>query len=137
MPLYWHTVPLLAGDTDIALAGGSEASVPLGSLLVWAALLVLSFDTCLPFSKDRNGLVIGEGSAMLVLEVLEHAEARGLEFYGEIAGFGSNTDAGDLTAPNAKSAARATKRALQDAGLQPGDAGYVNAHGAGAEMNTC
>ena len=124
-----------AGDTDIALSGGSEACVTVGTLMAWEALRVLSFDTCRPFSKGRSGLVVGEGSAVLVLEELEHALARGAKIYAEIAGFGSNADAGDLTAPDPKSAARAMQRALGDARLAPQDIGYVNAHGTGTTMN--
>lgn len=124
-----------AGDTDIALSGGSEACVTVGTLMAWEALRVLSFDTCRPFSKGRSGLVIGEGSAMLVLEEHEHALARGAKIYAEISGFGSNADAGDLTAADAKSAARAMQRALKDAGLAPDAVGYVNAHGTGTTMN--
>ena len=124
-----------AGDTDIALSGGSEACVTVGTLMAWEALRVLSFDTCRPFSKGRSGLVLGEGSAMLVLEELEHALARGAKIYAEIAGFGSNADAGDLTASDVKSVARAMQLALNDAGLPPNDVGYVNAHGTGTAIN--
>ena len=124
-----------AGDTDFAVAGGAEACVTIGTLMGWEALRVLSFDTCRPFSKDRNGLVIGEGSAMLVLEELDHALARGARIYAEIVGFGANADAGDLTSPDAKSAARAMQRALADGQLAPADVGYVNAHGTGTTMN--
>ena len=124
-----------AGDTDIALAGGSEACVTVGTLMGWEALRVLSFDTCRPFSKGRSGLVLGEGSAVLVLEELEHALARGARIYAELAGFGANADAGDLTSPDAKNAARAMQRALDDARLAPEAIGYVNAHGTGTAMN--
>ena len=124
-----------AGDTDIALAGGSEACVTVGTLMGWEALRVLSFDTCRPFSKGRSGLVLGEGSAVLVLEELEHALARGARIHAELAGFGANADAGDLTSPDAKNAARAMQRALDDARLAPEAIGYVNAHGTGTAMN--
>ncbi len=124
-----------SGDTDVALAGGAEACVTVGTLLAWEALRVLSFDTCRPFSKGRTGLVLGEGSAVLVLEDLQHALARGAPIYAEIAGFGANADAGDLTSPDAASAARAMRRALADAGLAPGEIGYVNAHGTGTLLN--
>jgi nodulation protein E len=124
-----------AGDTDLAIAGGTEACVTVGTLLAWEALRVLSFDTCRPFSKDRNGLVISEGSAMLVMEDLEHAVARGAKIYAEIAGFGANADAGDLTSPDAENAARAMRLALSDARLAPADVDYVNAHGTGTLMN--
>ena len=124
-----------AGDTDFAVAGGTEACVTIGTLVGWEALRVLSFDTCRPFSKDRSGLVLGEGSAILVLEELQHALARGAKIYAEIAGFGANADAGDITSPDARSAARAMQRALSDAELTPADIGYVNAHGTGTMMN--
>ena len=124
-----------SGDTDLALAGGAEACVTVGTLLAWEALRVLSFDTCRPFSKGRSGLVLGEGSAVLVLEELRHALARGAPIHAEISGFGANADAGDLTAPDAASAARAMRRALTDAGLEPGEVGYVNAHGTGTLLN--
>ena len=123
------------GDTDVALSGGSEACITVGALLAWEALRVLSLDTCRPFSKGRSGLVISEGSAMLVLEELQHALDRGAKIYAEIVGFGSNADAGDLTSPDAKSAARAMQLALKDGRLMPEDIGYVNAHGTGTAMN--
>lgn len=124
-----------AGETDIALGGGSEACVTVGTLLAWEALRVLSFDSCRPFSAGRSGLVIGEGSAVLVLEELQHALARGAPIYAEIAGFGANADAGDLTAPDAANAARAMQLALRDAKLAPGGIGYINAHGTGTALN--
>ncbi len=124
-----------AGDTDFAVTGGTEACITVGTLLGWEALRVLSFDTCRPFSNDRSGLVLGEGSAILVLEELEHALGRGAKIYAEIAGFGANADAGDLTSPDARSAARAMQRALSDGQLTPADIGYVNAHGTGTMMN--
>jgi nodulation protein E len=101
----------------------------------WEALRVLALDSCRPFSKGRNGLVLGEGSAVLVLEELQHALARNAKIYAELAGFGSNADAGDLTSPDAKSAARAMQLALDDARLAAQDVGYVNAHGTGTAMN--
>ncbi len=124
-----------AGDTDLAVTGGTEGCITIGTLLGWEALRVLSFDTCRPFSNDRSGLVLGEGSAILVLEELQHALDRGAKIYAEIAGFGANADAGDLTSPDARSAARAMQRALIDAQLTPADIGYVNAHGTGTMMN--
>jgi nodulation protein E len=124
-----------SGDTDVAITGGAEACVTTGTLLGWEALRVMSFDTCRPFSKDRDGLALGEGSAILVLEALEHAAARNAKIYAEIVGFGANADAGDLTSPDANSAARAMLRALSDGQLAPADIGYVNAHGTGTMMN--
>ncbi len=124
-----------AGDTNFAIAGGTEACITVGTLVAWEALRVLSFDSCRPFSKNRGGLVIGEGSAMLVLEEMEHALARGANIYAEIVGFGSNADAGDLTSPDPKSTARAMQLALSDARLTPAEVRYVNAHGTGTQMN--
>jgi nodulation protein E len=124
-----------AGDTDVAVTGGSEACITVGTLMGWEALRVLAFDSCRPFSKGRSGLVLGEGSAVLVLEELQHALARNAKIYAELAGFGSNADAGDLTSPDAKSAARAIQLALDDARLPAKDVGYVNAHGTGTAMN--
>jgi len=124
-----------SGDTDFAMTGGAEACVTVGTLRGWEALRVLALDTCRPFSKDRSGLVLGEGSAMLVLEELEHARARGARIYAEIVGFGANADAGDLTSPDAQSVCRAMQRALSDGRLSPADVGYVNAHGTGTLMN--
>lgn len=124
-----------AGDTDVAVTGGSEACITVGTLMGWEALRVLALDSCRPFSKGRSGLVLGEGSAVLVLEELQHALARNAKIYAELAGFGSNADAGDLTSPDAKSAARAMQLALDDARLAAQDVGYVNAHGTGTAMN--
>ncbi len=124
-----------AGDTDYAIAGGAEACMTVGTVMGWEALRVLAVDTCRPFSKDRSGLVIGEGSAILVLEALDCALARGAKIYAEIVGFGANADAGDLTSPDAESAARAMQRALSDGQLTAAEVGYINAHGTGTSMN--
>ncbi len=123
------------GAADLAIAGGSEAPFTLGSLRAWEALRVVSTDTCRPFSKDRRGLILGEGAAMLVLEPLEHALARGATIYAELAGFGMTADAHHITQPSAKGAARAIVAALADADLVPQQVGYVNAHGTGTAAN--
>ena len=96
---------------------------------------VMAPDTCRPFSKERRGLILGEGAAMVVLESLERAQARGAEILGEIAGFGMGADAGDLTAPDRDGMARAMTDALNDAGLKPQDVDYINAHGTGTAAN--
>jgi nodulation protein E len=101
----------------------------------WEALRVLSPDGCRPFSRDRNGLVIGEGAGCLVLESYDRAASRGAEIYGEILGFGMNADASDLTAPDAAGAGAAMRMALHDGGLNPEDVGYINAHGTGTRLN--
>ncbi len=124
-----------AGMADAALAGGSEACITLGTLKGWEALRVMANDACRPFSRDRKGLVIGEGAAILVLETLEGAKARGAEIIGEIAGFGMSADAEDLTNPDVGGMTRAIVGCLRDAGLGPADVGYVNAHGTGTLAN--
>jgi nodulation protein E len=96
---------------------------------------VLSTDTCRPFSKDRKGLVLGEGAAMLVLEPFDRAAARGAAIYAEIAGFGMSSDAHQLAMPSAAGGARALKAALADAGLAPEQVGCINAHGTGTAAN--
>jgi len=124
-----------SGVAEIALAGGSEAPFTLGMLKAWEALRVVSPDTCRPFSRDRKGLILGEGAAMLVLEPLERALARGAHVWGEIAGFGMSSDAHHITQPQAAGAARAMRGALADAALLPDAIGYINAHGTGTSAN--
>lgn len=123
------------GIADAAVTGGSEAPFSYGLLRAWEAMRVVSPDTCRPFSKDRKGLILGEGGAMLVLETLESAEARGAVIFGEIVGFGMSSDAHHLTQPSADGAVRAMRSALNDAGLPPESIGYVNAHGTGTTAN--
>jgi nodulation protein E len=135
-----HAVGLAAnmvrsGMCDVALAGGSEATFSEGVLLAWEAMRVVSPTVCRPFSKDRNGMMLGEGAAMLVIESLEHAQARGAQPLAEIAGFGMSSDAHHVTQPSAEGAARAISRALADARLAPEAIGYVNAHGTGTTVN--
>ena len=124
-----------SGMLDIAVAGGGDASVVVGVLKGWEALRVLSADGCRPFSRDRTGLVIGEGASILVLEPLDAARERGAEILAELVGFGMSADAGDLTAPDQVGAAAAMRAALEDAGLDAGEIGYVNAHGTGTRLN--
>jgi nodulation protein E len=123
------------GVARMALAGGSEAVFSLGFLKAWEAMRVVSPDTCRPFSRDRRGLILGEGGAMLVLETLESAQARGAKIYGEIAGFGMSSDAYHITQPSADGAARAMRAALADAGIEPRQIDYINAHGTGTLAN--
>jgi nodulation protein E len=124
-----------SGAVRLAVAGGSEAVFSLGFLKAWEAMRVVSPDTCRPFSKDRRGLILGEGGAMLVLERLEEARARGAKIYGEIIGFGMSSDAFHITQPSPDGAARAMRSAISDAGLQPEDIGYINAHGTATQAN--
>jgi nodulation protein E len=96
---------------------------------------VVSPETCRPFSKDRRGMVLGEGAAMLVLEPLEAALARGARIHAEIVGFGMSADACHITQPSAEGAARAMRAALRDGALAPEQIGYINAHGTGTAAN--
>src|SRR5881392_2175634 len=123
------------GTLDCALAGGSEAPIVLGHLKAWEGMRVVAPDTCRPFSKNRAGLILGEGAAMLVLETFEHAYARGAKIYAELPGFGTSADAYHLTNPLAEGAARAMSGALDDAGLAREQIAYVNAHGTGTPAN--
>ena len=124
-----------SGETDLALAGGSEAPFAFGTLKAWEAMRVVSPDTCRPFSKDRAGMILGEGGAMLVLEPLERAIARGAKVYAEITGFGMSADAHHITQPSVEGPARAMRRALQDAGIEAEAVDYINAHGTGTDVN--
>jgi len=123
------------GTLDCALAGGSEAPMSFGHLKAWEAMRVVAPDTCRPFSKNRAGIVLGEGAAMLVLETLESARARGAKIYAELAGFGMSADAYHLTSPLAEGAAKAMNAALEDGQLSPEQINYVNAHGTGTQAN--
>jgi len=124
-----------SGAIDVAITGGSEAPFSYGLLKAWEAMRVVSPDTCRPFSRDRKGLILGEGAAMLVLESLEHAHARGANILGEIVGFGMSSDAGHITKPSAEGAAMAMTSALRDAQVVPEQVGYINAHGTGTSLN--
>ena len=124
-----------SGEVEIAIAGGSEAPLSMGFLKAWEAMRVVSPDTCRPFSRDRRGLILAEGAAVLVLEPFERARARGAAILGEIAGFGMSSDAHHMTQPSAAGAARAMRAALDDAELAPEAVDYVNAHGTGTLAN--
>lgn len=123
------------GAADIMLTGGSEAMLCFGGIKAWEGLRVMSRDTCRPFSKDRSGMVQGEGGAVFVFEELGHARARGAEILAEVAGFGMSSDAGDIVMPDLDGPVRAMRAALADAGLSPEEIGYVNAHGTGTAAN--
>ena len=117
-----------ACDADLALAGGSEATFSFGILKAWEAMRVVSADTCRPFSKDRSGMILGEGGAMLVLEPLENALARGAKIYCEIVGAGMSADAHHITQPSVEGPVRAMRMALRDAATAPDAVDYINAH---------
>ncbi len=124
-----------SGIAAAAVAGGAESCLNLGTLKGWEALRVMATDTCRPFSRDRKGLVIGEGAGVVVLETLAGASARGAEILGEIAGFGMSADARDLTNPDVDGMTRAIAACLADAELAPEDVDFVNAHGTGTLAN--
>ncbi len=124
------------GYADVMLAGGAEAMLTLGAMKAWEALRTLAHEdpndagaSCKPFAKDRSGLVLGEGAAVLVLEDAERAMRRGTKIYAELAGYDCSSDASHITKPDAKGQTRTILNALKDAKLNPEDIGYVNAHG--------
>ena len=123
------------GLADMAVTGGSEAPFTLGILKAWEAMRVIAPDTCRPFSKDRRGMILGEGGAMMVLEPMDAAKARGATIFAEICGFGMTADAHHLTQPAVHGPARAMRGALREAGLDPEAIGYINAHGTGTPGN--
>jgi nodulation protein E len=123
------------GVAELAIAGGSEAPFSFGNLKAWEALRAVAPDTCRPFSRNRRGLILGEGGGMLILEPLASARARGARVYGEVVGFGMSADAHHLTQPAPEGGARAIRAALRDAALRPEQIGYVNAHGTGTAVN--
>ncbi len=124
-----------AGRVDVAIVGGAEACLNRGSWTGWHSLGVLAPDSCRPFSKDRKGMVLGEGAAMLVLESEDHVKARGARPLGRLAGYGASSDAGQMTAPDADGMAAALRSAHDDAGLALGAPLLVSAHGTGTVLN--
>lgn len=126
---------LRLGRADVMVAGGTDAPLVYGVLKGWEALRALARETCRPFSADRDGLVIGEGAGMAVLETYEHAKARGAMILAELVGTGLSGDATDIVAPTVEGPASAMQACLADAGLQPEDIDYVNAHGTGTKAN--
>jgi nodulation protein E len=123
------------GIAELAIAGGSEAPFSFGPLKAWEAMRVVSPDTCRPFSKDRSGLILGEGGAMLILEPLAAAQARGAAIHAEIVGFGMSSDAHHLTRLSSDGPVHAMRAALRDAQLLPEQVSYINAHGSGTLIN--
>lgn len=124
-----------SGMAQVMLTGGSEAMLCFGGIKAWEGLRVMSKDACRPFSANRNGMVQGEGAAVYVFEDRDHAVARGAVILAEVAGFAMSSDAGDIVMPSAQGAERAMRGAMADAGLNPGDVGYINAHGTGTAAN--
>lgn len=131
---------LRAGVIDAALSGGSEAGITklgLGAFYRIGAYSARTENTPSPFSANRDGLIMGEGAAVLVLETLEHARVRGAEILGEIIGYGASADAYHITAPSedGSGSAIAITTALNDAHINPADIDYINAHGTGTPLN--
>ncbi len=133
---------LARGELDVALAGGAEAPLALGSMKAWEALrTVASIDeadpsaSCKPFSKNRSGMVLGEGAALVVLESWDRALARGAPIHGEITGYGLTTDAVHITRPSVEGQAAAMRAALQSAAVDALEVDAINAHGTGTLAN--
>ena len=124
-----------SGMARVMLTGGSEAMLCFGGIKAWEGLRVMSKDACRPFSANRNGMVQGEGAAVYVFEEMGHARARGAEILAEVAGFAMSSDAADIVMPSAQGAERAMRGAMADAGLNPEEVGYINAHGTGTAAN--
>ena len=124
-----------SGIAPVMVTGGSEAMLCFGGIKAWEGLRVMSHDACRPFSANRNGMVQGEGAGIFIFEGYEQAKARGAEILAEIIGFAMSSDAADIVMPSQQGAARAIEGALQDAGLNPEDVGYINAHGTGTAAN--
>lgn len=124
-----------SGQADAGLAGASEAVLTYGALDAWRAMRILADETCRPFSKNRNGLVIGEGAGVLVLEEEESARKRGATILARIAGFGMNADGKDMINPAVEGAANAMRLALANISVSDPAKVYVNAHGTGTFLN--
>lgn len=129
------------GGADVALAGGTDAPLTPIVLAAWASMRVLApagsepARACRPFDRRRQGIVIGEGAAVLVLEAADHASARGARALAEVVGYGANADAGHVTHPDVEGVKGCIRLALEDAGLAADAVGYVNAHGTGTPAN--
>ena len=131
-----------AGDVDVMLAGGAEAPLNLGTLKAWEAMRTLAMAdpsdpsaSCRPFSRDRTGLVLGEGAAMLVLEDWHHATERGARIHAELLGYGLHTDIAHITRPSIEGQAAAMRAAIASADISPSEVDYINAHGTATAAN--
>jgi nodulation protein E len=123
------------GMVDVAIAGASESVINYGTMKAWQALHVLSPEGCFPFSKRRNGTVLGEGAGILVLESEEHAKRRGAKILAELCGYGMASDSKDMVKPTIEGPAYAMRMALDDAGISPASIDYLNAHGTATTDN--
>ena len=129
------TMMVQMGVVDQAIVGGSDAPFSYGILKAWDALRVVSNDKCRPFSKDRSGMILGEGAGIFAIETLDSALARGANIYAEITGYGMSSDAGHITDPDVNGIKKAITRALDSANVTPKDIDYINAHGTGTTVN--
>jgi 3-oxoacyl-[acyl-carrier-protein] synthase II len=130
------------GELDVAIAGGAEAPLSFGALKAWEALHTLASEdptdastSCKPFSRNRSGMVLGEGATIMVLEDWERAIERGATIHGELTGYGVTTDVSHITQPSVAGQAGAMRAALHAAGCTPGEIDTINAHGTGTQAN--
>ena len=123
------------GMAPAMVTGGSESMLCFGGVKAWEGLRVMSKDACRPFSANRNGMVQGEGAGIFVFEEFEQAHARGADILCEVIGFAMSSDAADIVMPSKQGAARAIAGAIKDAGVNPEEVGYINAHGTGTAAN--
>ena len=133
---------IATGEVDVMLAGGGEAPLNYGTLVAWDALKTLAIadpadvgSSCKPFAKDRTGLVLGEGAAIVVLEDWERAQTRGARVHAEFVGYGLCTDSAHITRPSVEGQAAAMRRALESAAMRPEEVDYINAHGTATLAN--
>lgn len=133
---------IASAELEVMIAGGTEAPLTFGTLKAWEALKTMATEdpedasaSCKPFAKDRSGLVLGEGAAIVVLESWDRAAARGARIHAELTGYGLSTDAEHITRPTVEGQARAMVRALESAQVSPADVGYINAHGTATLAN--
>ncbi|WP_295916889.1 beta-ketoacyl-ACP synthase II [Anaerovibrio lipolyticus] len=135
---------LQRGEADVMVAGGTEASISQAAVAGFCSMKALCTDhnddpahASRPFDANRSGFIMGEGAGIIVMETLEHAEKRGAHIYAEIVGYGANSDAYHITspAPHGVQAAKCMAKALEDAGLDPSEVDYINAHGTSTHLN--
>ncbi|NKW91978.1 beta-ketoacyl-[acyl-carrier-protein] synthase family protein [Rhodobacteraceae bacterium R_SAG9] len=124
-----------SGMAPVMITGGTESMLCFGGVKAWEGLRVMSKDACRPFSATRNGMVQGEGAGVFVFEEMDHAKARGADILAEVIGFAMTSDAADIVMPSRQGASRAIAGALEDAGVNRDEVGYINAHGTGTAAN--